>query len=270
MNSCIKYVIFIVRGDYLQLENFENIDNIFYLVKMLLIIYVAVGVVSGFILLVDKLFMIRRYPILAPSAMYNLLLKDDTKKIKISTISRGKARKILISKYDIKNKKEAKAYLQSYFEQNKVKDYSKILFYINKNEFFDEKSEQVLSRFNEMKEIATGNYMFLEDDFNDITNVSAYQYANVGYIVKLSLRSKFINEKLAIKYLRKIKTYVDEEYADWLEYAVSFLTGNCIKSTLVDEELIYILDYLTFNNKSIWAKVPLHEQEEDFFTKFEY
>lgn len=254
----------------MDFASLENVDNIYSLIKTLLTIYVVAGVTSGIILLIDKVFMTRRYPILAPSAMYNLLLKDTTNKIMLTSISKRKARKILIAKFDIKNKKEARTYLQDYFKENKVKDYSKILLYINKNESFDEKSAEVLTRFNEMKHIAIENYMFLEDDFKNISNVSAYEYANIGYIVKLSLRSKYINEKRAVNYLREVKKYVDEEYADWLEYAVSFLTGKCIKSTKVDEELIYILDYLTFNDKSIWSKVPLHEQEEDFFTKFEY
>lgn len=248
----------------------NNIDGVYSLIKTLFIIYVVVGVISGIILLIDKLFMIRRYPILAPSAMYNLLLGDNANSIRINSISKGKAKKILISKFDIKTKNEARIYLQEYFEKNKVKDYSKILGHLNNNEFFDAKSEQILSRFNEMKIIAIENYMFLEDDFQDIRSVSAYEYANMGYIVKLSLRAKYINEKKAVNYLREIKTYLDDEYYDWLEYAVSFLTGKCIKSTKVDEDLIYIVDYLTFNDKSIWSKVPLHEQEEDFFTKFEY
>lgn len=245
-------------------------NSLFYLAKTLFIIYLVTGVISGVILLIDKIFMARRYPILAPSAMYNLLLKDTTKKITLTNISKRKAKKILIEKYGINSKKEAREYLKEYFARNKVKDYSKIIYYINNNEFFDEKSEQVLIRFNQLKNIAINEYNFIEDDFRDIRSVSAYEYANMGYIVKLSLRAKYINEKLAVKYLRQIKSYVDEEYEDWLEYAISFLTGKCIKSTKVDEDLIYILDYLTFNAKSIWAKVPLHAQEEDFFTKFEY
>lgn len=251
-------------------QSLENVDSIYSLIKTMFAIYVILGISSGIILLIDKLFMVRRYPILAPSAMYNLLLKDGTEKIKLNTISKRKARKILVAKYDINNKKEARGYLQNYFKENKVKDYSKIVYYINSNEFFDEKSEQVLLRFNEMKNIAINNYMFLEDDFKDIRSVSAYEYANIGYIAKLSLRAKYINEKQTVNYLRQVKLYVDEEYKDWLEYSVSFLTGKCIKSTKVDEELIFIMDYLTFNDKSIWAKVPLHKQEEDFFTKFEY
>ncbi len=227
-------------------------------VQMALTIYFAVGITTGLILLIDKYFMIKRYPILASSCMYDMLLKDSPKKIELSTISKRKAKKILLGKYGIEDKKSARHYLVEYFGNEKMKDYSQILSALKYNESYDEKSEVILKRFREMKDIAINSYSFEEQDFYNVNNVLAYEYANTGYIIKLAYKAKYISEKKAVLYLKYLKNFVEDSYDDWLEFSSSFLVGKTIKSTEIDEELIYILDYLTFVKGSLWTKVPMH------------
>ncbi len=233
-------------------------------------ILLTVGIVSALILIIDKYFMIRRYPILATSTMYDLLLKDNCKTIYLSNVSRGKSKKLLKEKFKLENKANTITYLEQYFANDKMKDYSKIIMMINANESCDEKSAEILDRVEAMKDEAIGNYSFSENDFDNIKSISAYEYANIGYIIKLALRAHYISEKKAVRYLRKLHDFVELEYTNWLKFAVSFLIGKCIKSTVVDVELIYIMDYLVFDKRSIWNKVNLGEKRTDFLAKFEY
>ncbi len=249
------------------MTEFEIIESI---ISTGMIIFFTMGIVSTLILLVDKFFMLRRYPILSTSSMYDLLLKDNDKTIYLSNVSRSKAKKILKLKFNLENKANTITYLNQYFANDKMKDYSKIIMMINQNEGDDDKSREILDRVEAMKNEAIVNYRFSESDFDDIKSVSAYEYANVGYIIKLALRSHYISEKKAVNYLRKLHDFVELEYTNWLEYAVSFLIGKCIKSTTIDIELIYIIDYLVFDKRSIWNKVTLGTKKEDFFTKLEY
>ncbi len=249
------------------MTEFDTINNLMTLGIQILL---AVGFISGSILLIDKYFMIRRYPILSTSSMYDLLLKDNCKTIYLSNVSRGKAKKILKSKFSLENKANTVTYLNQYFANDKMKDYSKIISMINANESEDEKSAEILERVELMKDEAIVNYRFSEDDFENIKSISAYEYANIGYIIKLALRSHYISEKKAVIYLRQLHDFVELEYTNWLEFATSFLIGKCIKSTVVDVELIYIMDFLVFDKRSIWNKVTLGEKRTDFLMKFEY
>ncbi len=249
------------------MTEFETIGNF---VDTAIRIFFGVGLISAFILLVDKFFMVRRYPILATSSMYDLLLKDNDKTIYLSNVSRSKAKKILKTKFDLENKANTITYLNQYFANDKMKDYSKIIMMINEYEAVDQKSKEVLDRVESMKDEAIANYRFSESDFDDIRSVSAYEYANIGYITKLALRSHYISEKRAVRYLRKLHEFVELEYTSWLEFAASFLIGKCIKSTLVDVELIYIMDYLVFDKRSIWNKTSIKTNKSDFISKFEY
>ncbi len=233
-------------------------ENVSSYLQTALTIYFAVGLTSGLILLIDKYFMIQRYPLLASSCMYDLLLKDTVKKIELSNISKRKAKKILVEKFSLENKKAVRAHIDEYFSNDKVKDYSQILSALKYDESYDEKSESILKRFRDMKEIATSQYRFEEYDFQNVNNVLAYEYANIGYIIKLSLRAGYISEKKAVLYLRSLIKLVETDYEDWLEFASAFLVGKTIKSTDIDVELIYIMDFLTFDRRSLWAKVPMH------------
>ncbi len=223
-----------------------------------LFIYFAVGLSAGLILLIDKYFMMKRYPILASSCMYDLLLKDTPNKIELSNISKRKAKKILSRKYSLEDKKATRGYIIEYFNNDRIKDYSRILSSLKYDESYDEKSESILIRFREMKDIATKVYRFEELDFQNVNNILAYEYANIGYIIKLSLRARYISEKKAVLYLRELKELVDESYEEWLDFSSAFLVGKTIKSTEIDEELIYIMDFLTFDNRSFWAKAPMN------------
>lgn len=245
-------------------------ENLSLFINNFLIIYFSLGILAGLILVIDKYFMIRRYPLLSNSCMYDILLKDDERKIRLGTISKRKARMILDTKYKLENKVNTNEYLYSYFKNGKVKDYSEILGYILDDSSYDVKSKKILDRFRKMKDIASKEFSFKKSDFEYVESVSAYEYANVGYVIKLALRAKYINEKTAIRYLRILKKYVDSEFEDWLDYGVSFLTGRCIKSSQNDEELIYILDYLIFDNRSFWSKIEFGLENDDFLTRFEY
>lgn len=249
------------------MTEFEQISSI---VMKAVQIFFVVGLASALILLIDKFFMTRRYPILATSSMYDLLLKDSDKTIYLSNLSRRKAKKILKSKFELENKANTVTYLNQYFANDKMKDYSKIINMINANTSEDEKSKQILERVEAMKDEAIGNYRFSESDFKDIKSIAAYEYANIGYITKLALRAHYISEKRAVRYLRNLHEFVELEYTNWLEYAVSFLIGKCIKSTILDNELIYIMDYLVFDKRSIWNKTGLRNDKKDVFTRFEY
>lgn len=245
-------------------------DMLVSIIQYFLIVYFVIGILAGVIIVVDKYFMIRRYPLLASSCMYDILLKDNEKNIKLGTISKKKAKLTLSSKYRLENKEDVNKYLFFYFNKGKVKDYSEIISYLVNDDSFDEKSDKVLKRFREMKNVATKYFRFEDEDFYDVKSASAYEYSNIGYIIKLALRAKYINEKTAIKYLRILKVYVDDEFEDWIEYSTSFLIGRCIKSSQIDEELIYILDYLVFDSRSFWSKVDFGLSRDDFFAKFEY
>lgn len=230
------------------MENLFN-DVIFY--------FFFFGIVSGFILAIDKYFMIRRYAFLATSSMYDLLLNDNPKRIEIKTIRKKQARQILAEKYDIETDTYSRGYINEFFSNNKVKDYSEVLYDILMNESEDEKTREIIKRFNDMKAIATEDFRFCEEDFLELNNATAYAYANMGYVIKLSLKAKYIKEKEAIKYLKKLQTIVENEYDDWLEYGVAYLTGKCIKSTTLDDELLFVMDYLLFNKRSIWNKANI-------------
>ncbi len=249
------------------MTDFDTLNNI---MNLSVKIFFGVGIISALILLIDKYFMTRRYPILATSSMYDLLLKGTDKTIDLTNISRGKAKKILKTKFDLENKSNTITYLNQYFSNDKMKDYSKIISMINENVSVDEKSKEILERVEAMKDEAIVNYRFSEGDFENIKSVSAYEYANIGYITKLALRAHYISEKKAIRYLRKLHEFVQIEYANWLEYAVSFLIGKCIKSTITDVELIFIMDYLVFDKRSIWNKCSLKKNKEDLLSKLEY
>ncbi len=235
-----------------------------------IIIFFSVGLISGVILMIDRFFLVRRYPYLAGSCMYDLLLQDTTRKLELTTIRKKKAREILMLKYDVNNKFEAIEFIENFLEHSKLKDYSTILNCLNNNESFDEKSDDILYRFNNLKSVAINEYRFIKDDFKNIKNISAYKYANMGYVVKLCYKSKYISEKRAVNYLKAIHTIIEDEYDNWLDYSIAFITGKVIKTSTFEDELLNILDYLNFNEKSLWNKVDISLDEYRSFKDFEY
>lgn len=233
-------------------------------------IFFAVGIISGLILYVDKFFLKRRYPFLAGSCMYNLLLQDSADKLELTTITKKKASELLVAKYNIHNSEDAFNFMENFFENRNTKDYSNILYCINNDEYYDSKSEDILKRFNIVKRSAISEYGFDPLDFKNISNLSAYKYSNIGYALKLCYKANLLNEKDTMNYLRDVHMFIEDEYDDWLDYGISFIAGKVVNSKKFEDDLLYILDFLIFDSRSLWNKTRIYLDQDRSFKDYEY